>query len=321
MNFINTSKNNFVKQKTLKKKILFLGVGLHNGKAVSMSIEPSEPNTGIVFERTDLYKNNLIKAIINNVDETCLCTKIINEHGVSVSTIEHLMAAFHGLEIDNVKVKINSDELPALDGSSYVYVKKIINSGVKVQSINRKCVKILKKVKFCINDRYISAEPSNELLLNIGIDYPNTVIGNSQFTYNHCQSNFLEQLSEARTFTLLEDVEKMRLTGYAMGGSINNAIVVDKYKILNPDGLRFEKEFVKHKALDCIGDFYLLGMPLIGTISTFAPGHKINQMFVKKILSNKENYSIEDLEIKYSPDEYINALNFNNVSQKEINVA
>ena len=117
MNFINTFKNNFVKQKTLKKKILFLGVGLHNGKAVSMSIEPSEPNTGIVFERTDLSENNLIKAIIDNVGETCLCTKIINKHGVSVSTIEHLMAAFQGLEIDNVKVKIDSDELPALDGS------------------------------------------------------------------------------------------------------------------------------------------------------------------------------------------------------------
>ena len=172
-----------------------------------------------------------------------------------------------------------------------------------------------------MNDRYISAEPSNELSLNISIDYPNTIIGNSEFIYNHTQSNFLTQLSEARTFTLLEDVEKMRLTGYAMGGSINNAIVVDKYKILNADGLRFEKEFVKHKALDCIGDFYLLGMPLIGTISTLAPGHKINQMFVKEILSNKDNYSIEDLEIKYSDDEYINALNFNNLSQKEINVA
>jgi UDP-3-O-[3-hydroxymyristoyl] N-acetylglucosamine deacetylase len=231
------------------------------------------------------------------------------------------MAAFYGLEIDNVKVKINSDELPALDGSSHVYVKKIIDSGVKVQSVNRKCIKILKKVKFCINDRYISAEPSNELSLNINIDYPNTIIGNSQFTYNHSQSNFLAQLSEARTFTLLEDVEKMRLTGYAMGGSINNAIVVDKYKILNSDGLRFEKEFVKHKALDCIGDFYLLGMPLIGTISTFAPGHKINQMFVKEILSNEDNYSIEDYEIQYSPDEYINSLNINNLFHKEINVA
>ena len=170
MNFINNSNNNIVKQKTLNKKILFLGVGLHNGKAVSMSVEPSEPDTGVVFERTDLYENNLIKAVIDNVDETCLCTKIINKHGVSVSTIEHLMAALHGLEIDNVRVKINSDELPALDGSSYEYVKKIINSGVKVQSINRKCIKILKKVTFSLNDRHISAIPSNKLSLNIGID-------------------------------------------------------------------------------------------------------------------------------------------------------
>ena len=305
----------------MKKKIFFVGVGLHNGKAVSMSIEPSESNTGVVFERTDLSENNFIKANINNVDETCLCTKIINEHGVSVSTIEHLMAAFHGLEIDNVKVKINSSELPALDGSSNVYVNKILEAGIKVQSVNRKFIKILKKVKFCINDRYISAEPSNVLSLNIRINYPNTIIGSSQFIYNHSQSSFLTQLSKARTFTLLEDVEKMRLTGYAMGGSINNAIVVDKYKILNSDGLRFEKEFVKHKALDCIGDFYLLGMPLIGSISAFAPGHKINQMFVKEVLSNKDNYSIEELETKHSHDEFINALDFDYSTQKQINVA
>ena len=176
-------------------------------------------------------------------------------------------------------------------------------------------------MQFCINDRYIFAEPSNKFSLNISIDYPNTIIGSSQFTYNHSQSNFLTQLSEARTFTLIENVEKMRLNGYAIGGSLNNAIVVDKYKVLNADGLRFEKEFVKHKALDCIGDFYLFGMPFIGSISTFAPGHKINQMFVKEILNNKDNYSIEDFEIKYSHDKYINTLNLNNLSHKEINVA
>ena len=321
MNFINSSQNNIVKQKTLKKKLLFLGVGLHNGKAVSMSIEPAEPNTGIVFERSDLSENNIIKALIDNVDETFLCTKIINEYGVSVSTIEHLMAAFHGLEIDNEKVKINSDELPALDGSSHEYVKKIINSGVKVQSVNRKCIKILKNVKFSVNNRYVSVTPSNKLSLNISIDYPNTLIGKSQFIYDHSQSNFLTQLSEARTFTLIENIEKMRLSGYALGGSINNAIVVDKYNVLNADGLRFEKEFIKHKALDCMGDFYLLGMPLIGSITSFAPGHKINQMFVKEILSNKDNYSIEDLEINYPHEEYTYPLNINNLFNKKINVA
>jgi UDP-3-O-[3-hydroxymyristoyl] N-acetylglucosamine deacetylase len=321
MNFINNYKNNIVKQKTLKKKLLFLGVGLHNGKAVSMSIEPAEPNTGIVFERSDLSENNIIKALIDNVDETFLCTKIINEYGVSVSTIEHLMAAFHGLEIDNVKVKINSDELPALDGSAYEYVKKIMNSGVKVQSVNRKCIKILKNVKFSVNNRYVSATPSNKLSLNISIDYPNTVIGKSKFIYDHSQSNFLTQLSEARTFTLIENIEKMRLSGYALGGSINNAIVVDKYNVLNADGLRFEKEFIKHKALDCMGDFYLLGMPLIGSITSFAPGHKINQMFVKEILSNKNNYSIEELEINQPHEEYTYTLNMNNLFNKKINVA
>jgi UDP-3-O-[3-hydroxymyristoyl] N-acetylglucosamine deacetylase len=322
MNFINSSnRNNNVKQTTLKNKLYFSGVGIHNGKAVSMSIEPAEPNTGIIFERTDIKGNNLIKAIIENVDTTCLCTKIINKNEVSVSTIEHLMATFNGLSIDNVKVKVNAPELPALDGSSYEYTKKILSSGIKIQNYDRKYIKILKKIKVTENNRYISVEPSENLSLKISIDYPNTIIGNSEILYNHSQNDFVKDLSKARTFTLIEDVEKMRLAGYAMGGNINNAIVVDKYNILNNSGLRVEKEFVKHKALDCLGDFYLLGMPLIGFISSLAPGHKLNQKFVKEVLNNKNNYSIENLEIISSSNQYINSFSNNVYIQDEINVA
>ncbi|MDC1356695.1 UDP-3-O-acyl-N-acetylglucosamine deacetylase, partial [Pseudomonadota bacterium] len=298
MNFINNSnKKNYVKQTTLKNKLFFSGVGIHNGKAVSMSIEPGDPNTGIIFERTDIKKNNVIKAVIENVDTTCLCTKIINKYGVSVSTIEHLMAAFNGLSIDNVKIKINAPELPALDGSSHDYTKKILSSGIKTQNQDRKYIKIIKKISIVENNRHISITPSKNLSLNISIDYPNTIIGNSEILYNHSQTDFIKNLSKARTFTLIEDVEKMRLAGYAMGGNINNAIVVDKYNIVNTNGLRVDKEFVKHKTLDCIGDFYLLGMPLIGLVDALAPGHKLNQMFVKEILSNSNNYNIENLEI------------------------
>ena len=322
MNFINNSNRTInVKQSTLKNKLYFSGVGIHNGKAVSMSIEPGEPNTGIIFERTDIKGNNVIKAVIENVDTTCLCTKITNKNNVSVSTIEHLMAAFNGLSIDNVKVKVNAPELPALDGSSHEYTKKILSSGIKIQNYDRKYIKILKKIKVTENNRYISVQPSEKLSLRISIDYPNTIIGNSEILYNHSQSNFVKDLSKARTFTLIEDVEKMRLAGYAMGGNINNAIVVDKYNILNNNGLRVEKEFVKHKALDCVGDFYLLGMPLIGFISSLAPGHKLNQKFVKEVLNNKNNYSIENLEIISSSSQYINALSNNVYIQDEINVA
>lgn len=321
MNFIYNSITNKFKQTTLKNKIFFSGVGIHNGKAVSMSIEPSEPDTGIIFERTDIKENNIIRAVIHNVDETYLCTCIKNKHGISVSTIEHLMAAFNGLNIDNVKVRINAPELPALDGSSYDYTKKIINTGVKIQSLDRKYIKILKKIEVNENNRYISVTPSEKLSLNISINYPNTIIGESEFSYKHSQNNFVNQLSEARTFTFIEDVEKMRLAGYAMGGNINNAIVVDKYNIVNPDGLRVDKEFVKHKTLDCIGDFYLLGHPLLGSIKSLAPGHRLNQIFVKEILSNKNNYSIEKMEAHITPDKYIKDLDNNYYSQKEINVA
>jgi UDP-3-O-[3-hydroxymyristoyl] N-acetylglucosamine deacetylase len=322
MNFVNNpdKKNNF-KQTTLNNKLFFSGVGIHNGKAVSMSLEPGEPDTGIIFERTDIQQNNKIKAVIGNIDKTCLCTKIINKHGVSVSTIEHLMAAFNGLNIDNVSIKINAPELPALDGSAHDYTKKILSSGIKVQNHDRKYIRILKKISVAENNRYISATPSQKLSLNISINYPNTIIGNSKILYNHSQTDFVENLSEARTFTLIEDVEKMRLAGYAMGGNINNAIVVDKYNIVNTNGLRFDKEFVKHKTLDCIGDFYLLGMPLIGFVDSKAPGHKLNQMFVKEILSNNNNYSIEKLEIGSSSNQYINHLTSNDYSHEVINVA
>jgi UDP-3-O-[3-hydroxymyristoyl] N-acetylglucosamine deacetylase len=251
MNFINNSNRNNVKQTTLKNKIFFSGVGIHNGKAVSMSIEPAETNTGIIFERTDIEKDNLVAAVIDNVDKTCLCTKITNKNGISVSTIEHLMAAFNGLNIDNVKIKINSPELPALDGSSLDYTKKIISSGIKIQNADRRYIKILKEINIFENNRHISIIPSDKFTLNVSINYPNTIIGNSEILYNHSKNNFVKHLSEASTFTLFEDVEKMRLAGYAMGGNMNNAIVVDKYNIVNSDGLRFDKEFVKHKALDC----------------------------------------------------------------------
>ena len=295
MNYINTSTHNIFLQKTLMKKVHFSGVGVHNGRAVTMSIEPAEADTGIVFERTDLENSNFIKAVIDNVVDSRLCTKIKNSCGIFVTTIEHLMAAFSALGIDNAIVKINSPELPALDGSSNEYVKKIIGSGLKALNKRKKVLKVLKKVEVISGDRFISITPSNRLCINISINYPETIIGYSEYSYTHTQDNFINNLSKARTYTLYEDVEKMRTAGLAIGGSLNNAIVVDKYKILNPEGLRLEKEFVKHKTLDCVGDFYLLGMQLLGNINSFAPGHSLNQQLIQEILKNKDNYIIEDM--------------------------
>ena len=320
MNHINIIEPNVFLQKTLKRKIHFSGVGIHNGRAVSMSIEPAEANTGIIFCRTDIENNNIIKATIDNVVDSKLCTKIKNSSGIFVSTIEHLMAALSALGIDNAIVKINTSELPALDGSSYEYVKKIINSGIKTLNKSKKIFKVLKKVKVKCGERYICISPSDRLSINISINYPETIIGHSQYFYTHTQENFINDLSKARTYTLLEDIEKMRTAGLAIGGNLNNAIVVDKYKILNPEGLRFEKEFVKHKTLDCIGDFYLLGMQLVGNIECFAPGHNLNQQLIREILKNRENYRIEEI-IPDNNNNFLDLIDNNNTSPNITNVA
>ena len=319
MNYINNfAKFKNFRQFTLNKTINFSGVGVHNGRAVSMSVEPADINTGIVFVRTDVRNNNIIKAVIENTFDSNLCTKIKNKHDVSVSTIEHLMAALSALSIDNAIIKINNSELPALDGSSYEYVKKMLKSGIKLQSANKTYIKVLRKIKVNDGKRYISISPSNELTINISIDYPNTIIGNSKFYYTHSRENFINHLSEARTYAFFEDIEKMRVAGLAIGGNLNNALVIDKYKVLNPNGLRFEKEFVKHKTLDCVGDFYLLGMQLVGEVDCFAPGHKLNQMFVREILKDKKNYVIEKTMVNEYPEKVYNVLAKNN-STKKIN--
>ena len=314
MNYINTTTSHNFLQKTLKKKIQFSGVGVHNGRAVSMSIEPAESDTGITFIRSDLDKNNVIKAIIDNVVDSRLCTKIKNSDGIFVATIEHLMAAFSALGIDNAIVKINSSELPALDGSSNEYVKKIISSGIKVLNKRKKVFRVLKKIEVKNGDRFISITPSNRLSINISINYPETIIGYSEYSYTHSQESFVNDLSKARTYTLYEDIEKMRIAGLAIGGSLNNAIVVDKYKILNPEGLRLDKEFVKHKTLDCIGDFYLLGIQLVGNINCFAPGHNLNQKLIKEILKNKDNYIIEDMVSENNNEKFFDLLDNNSAT-------
>ena len=322
MNYINQSVvTNNLKQSTLKRKIYFSGVGVHNGRAVSMSIEPADVDCGIVFKRTDIGNNNEVKATIDNVVDSRLCTKISNGNGVSISTIEHIMAAFSALNLDNVLVKINSPELPALDGSSNEYIKKILNAGIKNQNKKRKFFKILKKVEVKNGDRFITITPSNDFSINISINYPDTIIGRSEYLYTHSKENFISNLSMARTYTLFEDIEKMRTAGLAIGGNLNNAIVVDKYKILNPDGLRLEKEFVKHKTLDCVGDFYLLGMPLLGSIDCFAPGHNLNQKLIKEILKDHNNYKIVNEDSKINSDNFFDLVEQNIPSSNITHVA
>ena len=321
MNFINTKLNTkTIMQTTLKNKLFFDGIGIHNGRVVKMSIEPARTNTGIIFQRVDLDSNNIIKSIIDNVKNSELCTKITNDNGVSVSTIEHLMATFNGLKIDNAIVKINAPELPAMDGSANEYTKKIIKSGIQIQNTNKKYLKIIKNISIREGHRHITISPANKFTLDIQINYPNTIIGNDKFLYKDSHEEFINNISKARTFAFYEDIEKMRTAGLAIGGNLNNAIVVDKFKIVNPSGLRLDQEFIKHKVLDCLGDFYLLGMPIIGKIECFAPGHKLNQKFIKEILKDKTNYEIQDQREKEQEDKFYDVL-INDIDTKKVNVA
>ena len=293
-------------QKTIKNKINFTGVGLHSGKTIDMCLKPSEPNTGITFKRVDLKNDNLIIPNFSNVNNTSLNTSISNEFGASVSTIEHLMAAFFGLGLDNVLVEINNGEVPILDGSAKEFVKKIINTGFKISNSPIKIIKINKKIEFKEGEKAISVEPSK---LNLDIDfelkYQNSVIGVQRNKINVYEDD-LSEIYDSRTFCLYEDIENIKRKGLAKGGSLDNAIVVKENNILNDEGLRNPKEFVNHKILDCIGDLYTSGYRMIGSIICSQGGHYLTNQLLKKVFKNKENFSIVEIQERSLPHTVIN---------------
>ena len=293
-------------QKTLKKQIKFDGVGLHTGKKVSMTVFPSGPNTGITFKRIDLKKNNLITPSVYNVSNTVLCTTISNEFGVSISTLEHLMGAFFGLGIDNAFIEINSEEVPIMDGSAKNFVEKIITAGFTVSDAPIKFIKIEKTVSVEKENKFIKIEKSNiSLDIEFEIKFKNPLIGVQKNKVSVYQDNLDEVLS-SRTFCLYEDIEKLKSAGLALGGSLDNAIVVKGNKILNKNGLRNNLEFVNHKILDCIGDIYLAGYKLIGSIQCSQGGHSLTNVLLREVFKDKSNFSIFELKEKSLPHSFIN---------------
>ena len=269
-------------QKTIKKNISIKGVGLHSGLEVNLTIKPSEANTGIVFKRIDLKDNNIVIPNVFNVSSAVLCTTISNTHGVSISTLEHLMGAFYGMGIDNALVEIDNEEVPILDGSAKFFVEAI-KSGVETSDKPIKIIKIEKKIEFKDNEKYISIEPSKMSLdIDFELKYENSLIGTQRNMIKMYESD-LNDIYNSRTFCLYEDVEKLKKMGLAKGGSLDNAIVVDKNKILNKEGLRNKKEFVNHKILDCMGDLYLAGYKIIGKVVCSQGGHKLTNQLLRKV--------------------------------------
>ena len=288
-------------QKTINQKITFEGVGLHTGNKVKLSLIPSAPNTGIIFKRIDLKKNNEIIPIFNNVVDTTLCTTLSNEYGVKVSTIEHLMGALYGLGIDNLLVEVNSQELPILDGSAKIFVDKILSVGVKSSSAPIKLIKINKKVSLSEGTKSITLEDTKVAsLIDFKIKYKNNIIGTQRNKVN-IFSDKLNEIFESRTFCLHEDVEKLRSKGLAKGGSLDNAIVVGDKEILNENGLRNPNEFVNHKILDCMGDLYLSGYRIVGSLVTSEGGHGLTNKILRKLFSDKANFTILEIKGKTLP--------------------
>ena len=296
----------YLNQKTLKKEISFSGISLHSGLNVNVCIKPALPNFGIVFKRVDLITNNLIYPNFMNVSATSLNTTIENEFGAKVSTIEHLMCALFGLGIDNALIEIDNVEVPILDGSAIKFIEKIISAGISVSDAPIKIIKINKDVRFSDGNRYINIKPSTlSLDIEFQLEYKNPIISNQSNKFKIYEDDLTDVYS-SRTFCLYEDVEIIKKAGLAKGGSLKNAVVVKDNEILNPEGLRNEKEFVNHKILDCIGDLYTAGFRIIGSLKCYQGGHYLTNQLLRKVFSNKENFSIIEIKEKNLPHTLIN---------------
>ena len=296
----------YLNQKTIKNKVSFSGVALHSGLDVNVCIKPGQVNSGIIFKRVDLKDNNLVFPNFMNVTNTSLNTTIENEFGVKVSTIEHLMGALFGLGIDNALIEIDNEEVPILDGSAKVFIEKIVKAEIEISNSPIKIIKINKEVKFSDGERFILIKPSTlSLDIEFKLKYKNEIIGNQKNKVKVYEDD-LKDIYNSRTYCLYEDIEMIKKKGLAKGGSLENAIVVKDNEVLNPEGLRNEKEFVNHKILDCIGDLYTSGYRIVASVECSQGGHYLTNQLLRKVFKNKENFSILEIKEKNLPHTLIN---------------
>ena len=277
-------------QQTIKNEILLAGIGLHSGKQVELQLKPAEIDNGIKFIRTDKIKDNVINAVWSNVTETVLSTTISNKGGLKISTIEHLMSALSGLHIDNLNIYINAPEVPIMDGSSRPFVDAIEDTGIKIQSKKRKILNVKKVIEVKNNDSSVKIIPNKQFSIDFEIDFPSQLVSKQSCQLQLINGNYKSDIAAARTFGFEKDVEHLRSNGLALGGSLDNAVVVGERKILNKDGLRYNDEFVRHKILDSIGDLYLAGSPIKGYFYGNKSGHYLNNQLLRKLFSDKSNY-------------------------------
>jgi UDP-3-O-[3-hydroxymyristoyl] N-acetylglucosamine deacetylase len=275
-------------QRTLKSSIKATGVGVHTGRKVAIAIRPATPNTGIVFCRSDLPGNPAIPARAENVVDTRMAT-VLEKDGARVSTVEHLMSAFFGMGIDNAYVDVSAEEVPIMDGSAATFVFLLQQAGVEEQEAVKKYVRVLKPIAVEQGDKRVSLAPFPGFKVGFTIAFSHPVFEQSETTVDidFAEVSFVKEIARARTFGFTQDVEAMRNAGLGRGGSLDNAIVVDDFRVLNAEGLRFDDEFVKHKALDAVGDLYLLGHPLIGAFLGHKSGHALNNQLVRALIADE----------------------------------
>ena len=278
-----------IKQRTLKNMIRATGVGLHTGEKVYLTLRPAGPDTGIVFRRIDIASPIEIKADPYAVGDTRL-SSCLDKGGVRVSTVEHLMSAFAGLGVDNAYVDVTAPEVPIMDGSAGPFVFLLQTAGIEEQNAAKQFIRILRPVEVREGDKWVRFEPHNGFKLDLSIDFDHPVFDRARQSVcvDFSTTSYVREVSRARTFGFMQDVESMRSQGLALGGSLGNAIVMDEYRVLNSDGLRYDDEFVKHKVLDAIGDLYLLGHPLIGAFSGHKSGHALNNLLLRHLLEERQ---------------------------------
>ena len=277
-----------LKQRTLSSKIKASGVGLHTGKKISLTLKPAPTNSGISFIRTDI-KAEPIRASLENVFDTRLSTTLSNSH-VKISTVEHLLSALAGLGIDNADIELDGPEVPIMDGSARPFVFMIQSAGIQEQNDSKKFIKIKKTIEVKEDEKWAKIEPFEGFKVAFTIDFNHPAFNESTQSseIDFSSVSYLSQVSRARTFGFAKDIELLRRNNLALGGSVNNAIVIDDYKVINDEGVRFQDEFVKHKILDAIGDLYLLGHGLIGSFSAYKSGHHLNNLLLRELVNNQD---------------------------------
>jgi UDP-3-O-[3-hydroxymyristoyl] N-acetylglucosamine deacetylase len=287
-----------LKQHTLKKEIRINGIGVHSGEQIQLVLKPAPSNTGIVFCRTDIAEQVCIPALAENVGDTTLSTALV-KGSVRISTIEHLMAAFSGLGIDNAYVDVTAAEIPIMDGSAAPFVAQILAGGIAEQDAAKKFIKIKQKVEITEDDKQASLEPFDGMKIAFTIEFDHPVIRNSSqsLTIDFAKSSFAEEISRARTFGLVAEVAYLRSKNLALGASLENTIALDETKVINEGGLRYQDEFVKHKMLDALGDLYLAGHSILGFFVGHKSGHALNNKLVRKLLATEDAWEIVTIDL------------------------